>query len=534
MDNATQSSDPQPEDNATPLSQNKRILSAAVLLATGNIIQRLLGMAREIVKANLFGASGTLAAYNLAALVPNTFYQLIAGGEMITSSLVPVFSDYVAQAKREELWAAFSTFLSIVTLVLLAAVALIELFAPQVAWLVGADNLQDPELLPLTIALMRWTTPVMLFLSISSVITAVLYALQRFTLPAFTIATFNAAIILVALLNQDNIFSLAWGMLLGSFLMILLQLPALRDATVRFQLNWRHPVVRRILALYAPIVLGLLVNQAGILIGYNLATRTGDESVTYMSYSTTLYQLPLGLVVMGLSTATLPMLSQQANRNLKAFKETLAQGLRLVLALILPAAAGLFALALPIIQLLFLHGEFTAQDSFVTSQVLRVDLIGLPFAAVDQMLVYASYARKDTLRPALAGVVSVIFYIVLAQWLIGPFGLLGLMAANASKLVLHAAIMIWLLNYQLGGLRGHGVTMIGLKALTAAVATGITALLVYQALLTFIEPTTLAYKLVLVTIPGVIGAAVYLACAWFLKIEEFLSFIHMIQNRLNR
>lgn len=523
--------DPQTTDHNTPLSQNKRILSAAVLLAAGNIIQRLLGMAREIVKANLFGASGTLAAYNLAALVPNTLYQLIAGGEMVTSSLVPVFSDYVAQAKREELWAAFSTFISIVTLVLLAAVAIVELFAPQVAVLVGASNLQDPELLPLTIQLMRWTTPVMLFLSISSVITAVLYALQRFTLPAFTIATFNAAIIVTALLNPENIFSLAWGMLIGSILMILLQLPALRDATVRFQLDWRHPVVRRILALYAPIVLGLIVNQAGFVIGYNLATRTGDGSVTYMSYSTTLYQLPLGLVVMGLSTATLPMLSQQANNNIIAFKETLAQGLRLVLTLILPATAGLLALAYPIVQLLFEHGEFTMTDSFVTSQVLRVDLIGLPFAAIDQMLVYASYARKDTLRPALAGVVSVIFYIALAQWLITPFGLIGLMMANASKLVLHAAIMIWLLNKQLDGLRGHGVTGVAIRAFIAAVATGLVALGLYQALLLVIPSTTLVFRFILVAIPGLVGAAVYLLGARLLQIEELQTILNLVRRR---
>ena len=524
-----------PETTETvPLAQNKRILSAAVLLAAGNIIQRLLGMAREIVKANLFGASGTLAAYNLAALVPNTLYQLIAGGEMITSSLVPVFSDYVAQAKRDELWAAFSTFLSIVTLVLLATVAIVELFAPQVALWVGAGNLDDPTLLPLTIQLMRWTTPVMLFLSISSVITAVLYALQRFSLPAFTIATFNTAIIVVALLNRENIFSLAWGMLIGSLLMILLQLPALRDAKIRFQLDWRHPAVRRILALYAPIVLGLIVNQAGFIIGYNLATRTGDESVTYMSYSTTLYQLPLGLVVMGLSTATLPMLSQQANNNIIAFKETLAQGLRLVLTLILPAAAGLFALALPIVQLLFQHGEFTPENSFITSQVLRVDLIGLPFAAVDQMLVYASYARKDTLRPALAGVVSVIFYLLLAQWLIQPFGLLGLMAANASKLVLHAGIMIWLLNYQLGGLRGHGVTAVGVKAAGAALVTGLAAVALYQLLLSLIPATTLPFKLLLVTLPGLAGVVVYLSLAWLFGIEELRTVVKLVGGKLGR
>ena len=104
-----------------------------------------------------------------------------------------------------------------------------------------------------------------------------------------------------------------------------------------------------------------------------------------------------------------------------AFKQTLADGLRLVITLILPATAGLFALAVPIVALLFEHGEFTAADTATTALVLRVYLIGLPFAAVDQMLVFASYARKDTWRPALVGVISIVIYSITAVLLLRPW-----------------------------------------------------------------------------------------------------------------
>ncbi len=517
------------ENSPNQFEQNRRLVGAAAILILANIVQRLLGMGREIVTANLFGASAALSAFNLAKLVPDTLYQLIAGGEMMNSSLVPVFSDFASGRHRRELWSAFNIILSLVILVLSAVVILVEIFAPQIAWLVGAGNLEDPALFPLTVSLLRLTAPVMLFLSISSVMMAVLYALQRFTLPAFTTAIFNAAIILVALLRPDTVASLAWGMIAGSIAMIALQLPVLRDATFRLNVNWRHPVVRHVLLLYAPIVLGLVVNQAGIFIGYNLATRTGDASVNYMRYSTTLYQLPIGLVVVALSTAILPTLSRQASGQLLVFKQTLAQGLKLVIALILPATAGLFALALPIIQLIFEHGKFLPADSLITSMVLRIDLIGLPFAAVDLMLVYASYARKDTLRPALVGVVSVVFYVIVALLLLRPLGLLGLMAANAGKLVLHAAIMIWLLHRQLDGLRGFGLSNVLIRSAAAAAATGLAAYGAAAAVAGWFGGDGLPFFILQVALPGGIGGLVYGLMVWLLDIGEIKNLSKMIR-----
>ncbi|MCA9923862.1 MAG: hypothetical protein KC421_15905, partial [Anaerolineales bacterium] len=279
---------PEPPLPPKNLSENRGVLKAAAILAVGNVTSRVLGLMRDIVKATLFGTSDLLGAYTVAALVPMTLFNLIIGGEMVSSSLVPVFSDYATEERRRELWGVVSTFLSLATAVLLGIVLLVQIFTPQVAWLVGAHNFKDPALLPITVSLMRLATPAVLFLSIASILTSVLYALKRFALPAFTAAIFNGAIVTVALLRPEHIDSLVWGLLLGSFLQIVLQLPALRDGRFRIQFNWRHPAIRRILILYTPIVVGLLVNQAAIWISYNLAILTGDNSVPFMTYATTL------------------------------------------------------------------------------------------------------------------------------------------------------------------------------------------------------------------------------------------------------
>jgi putative peptidoglycan lipid II flippase len=321
----------------------------------------------------------------------------------------------------------------------------------------------------------------------------------------------------------------------------------LRDGRFRLQFNWKHPAVRRIIVLYTPILVVLLVNQVAIWISYNLAILTGDNSVTYMAYATTLYQFPLGLVVTALSLATLPMLSQIASAyhlarhsdengaadKVREFKGTLAGGLRMVITLILPATAGLFALAIPIVTLLFEHGQFTGQDTQITAPVLRIYLFGLPFAAVDQMLVYASYARKDTWRPALAGIISVIISTITAVLLLKPLGLYSLMIADATKHMVHVLIMLRFLGRGIGGLKGYHIGRTIVKALGAAVLTGIVAYGAATVAQSF-SGNGFAGRLFVVVTGGGLGLVTFLIMVMLLDIPEVKSFYRLVRERVTR
>jgi putative peptidoglycan lipid II flippase len=521
---------PLPPDS---ISQDKRLVKAAGILAMGNVASRVLGLGREMVKAYLFGSSGILSAYETAVLIPNSLFDLIIGG-MVNSALVPVFSDYASEEKREELWSVVSSVMTLAAVVLLVLIGFVELFTPQAAWLAGAVNFTDVELTDVSMRLMRLAAPAVFFLSLASILTGVLFALKRFTLPAFVGAVFNGTIVVVALLRPENVSSLVYGMLIGGVLQIVLQLPALRGAKIRFKFDPTHPAIKRIVWLYAPILAGIIVNQMAIFFAYNLANRTGDSSLTYMRYATTLYQFPLGLVVTALSIATLPTLSQQASGKLAIFKRTMADGIRLVMALILPATAGLFALATPIIILLFQRGEFNAADTIRTAEVLRVFLFGMPFAALDQMLVFASYARKDTWRPALVGVISILIYSFVAWALLDRLGLLSLMVADAVKHVVHTALMLLILQRQLGGLRGHGVTSIVLKSLLASLLTGLTAYGVAMGLQTNLPIGGLLASVVVVGGAGLAGVLVYAGMARLLNISDVQAMVSLISKKTKR
>lgn len=530
----------------TTLSEDAGIVRAAAVVAIGNVVSRVFGLLREIVKSNMFGASPLLAAYTVAALVPMTLFNLISGGEMVSSSLVPVFSDYASRDRRPELWRLAGAFLTVATIVLCIIVILVEYFAPQIARLAGARNFDDPNLLPVTIQLMRLATPAVLFLSVASVLTGILISLKRFTLPAFTTAVFNGTIVIVALIRPDKIDSLVWGILFGSVLQVAMQLPGLRDGRLRPSFDWKHPALRRIVILYAPIVVALVVNQVAVWISYNLAITTGDNSVTYMTYATTLYQFPLGLVVTALSIATLPTLSRlatayrvameadapDATDRLDDYKETLAGGLRLIIALGLPAAAGLFALAQPIIALLLQHGQFTADDTATTALVLRVYLTGLGFAAVDQMLVFASYARKDTWRPALAGVISITVYTLVAVLLLDRLNLLSLMVADAVKHVIHTAIMLALLQRHVGGLGGYQIGSTVFKSLAAALIAGLAAAATAALIGPLVTGNLFLERLVVVAVASAAGLVAYLGAAFALDLQDAKSLWNLLWRRV--
>ncbi len=527
-----ETTDVTPEKETIPdsLQQDGGVVKAAAILAFGNIVSRILGLVRETVKASLYGASGLLAAYEIAAYIPISLFDLLVGG-MVNSALVPVFSDYASKKDKSELWAVLSMVLSAATMLLTLVVLVVELFTPGIAMIIGAGNFEDPALFDISVRLMRLATPAVFFMSIASILTGVLYALKRFAVPAFMGAVLNGTIVITALLNPDKIQSLVWGLLIGSFLQIILQLIPLRNARLRWNLNLQHPAIRRILKLYAPIVAGLIITQISIALSYNLATRTGDESVSYMRFATTLYQFPLGLVVTALSVAILPTLSRQAVDNIPAFKQTLADGLRLVLTLIFPATAGLLALAIPIVALLFERGEFTPSDTQITAQVLHVYLIGLPFAAIDQMLVFASYARKDTLRPAVVGVFAILVYLATAVLLIRPLGLYSLMIADAVKHIVHTVIMAIIMHRSLTGMRGYGITRSAIKSLLAAVVTGIAAYGVLQLLLPILPGSSFISRIFVVLLAGLAGIAGYTAMVFILNITEAKSLPAMLRKR---
>jgi putative peptidoglycan lipid II flippase len=508
------------------------IAQAALLVSLGNVSSRFLGLVRETVISHLFGATGLVSAFRVASIVPTMIYDLLIGG-MISAALVPVLSDYMAPDRREELCRLVGALFTLVAVVFSAVVLMLEIAAPGVAWLLGGGF--DPRLLAETTRLMRLILPAVLFFGLSGAAAGLLYADKRFVYPAFGASVFNAGIVVMALLFADRvgIASLSLGVLLGSILQLGIQLPGLRDMGLSLSLDLRHPGLRRMGGLYLPVALGLIVSQVGIAIDRNLASRTGEQSIAWMQNATTLVQFPLGLVAVAVSTAVLPSLSRLASSaDMARFRQTLGMGLRVVILLIVPATAGLLILASPVVALLFEHGAFEPYDTLRTVQALRVYLIGLPFAAIDQVLIFAFYARKDTRTPVLVGILGVLVYLMVALSLIASLGMLGLVLANSVQLSSHALVMLYLVHRNFDGLRGQRLGRSVGKVVVASAVTGV-ALLITLPWLVYLSAFWPTWgELLVVLCGGSLGLLAYGIMAWLLRMEDVTYLRRIVAARL--
>jgi putative peptidoglycan lipid II flippase len=527
------------EPSVERIAQEGQIARSATLVSIGNVLSRAMGLVRESVIAGIFGASGSVSAYTAASQVPFTLYEMLIGG-MTSSALVPLLSEQAASERRDELWRVASLLFTLAALMLAGLILLLEFTAPLVTTLLVKF---DAPLQAETTRLLRIVLVSVFFLGLSGLATALSQALQRFALPAFTTVVFNAGIVTAALLfgpRFQDVRVLAVGLVIGAALQVILQIPALRDMRFRFIVDLRHPVLRHILRLYLPVVLSLVVASFGVLLDRNLASRTGASSISWMRYATTLIQFPLGLISAAISTAILPTLSRQATQENGSagsgdFCDTLAGGLRLVLVLTIPAAVGLFVLARPVVALLFQHGDFGPADTDQTSLALRYYLIGLTFAAVDLPLVYAFYARQDTWRPAMVGILGVGFYLVVALATVRSLGMIGLILANGAQLAGHAGVMLWLFQRQVGSLlrRGIGWTLLQCGAASAAMAAGVCA--VEWGIGVLIPAAGIGRWAATVAAGGIVGATIYVGLCALMRVNEIelaKTFLGQLVRRL--
>jgi len=520
------------------------IAFAAAMLMIGNILSRVLGLVREQVAAGFFGTSNEIAAFTIADNVHTMLFDLVISG-MMQAALIPVLSEYAAPEKREELRRITGALLVLSGLVVGSAVAFLMIFAPAAVRVMtslgGGEEARGADTFALTVELTRWILPAVLLLAFSTILMSTLYAMQRFTRPALSLSLRNVAIVgsTVALgWTAFGVRSMALGIVLGALLLILIQLPGLRDAMPKLNFHFTHPAIRRIGVLYVPIFIGLFANTIALIVDRNLAWGVDNvHALGAMRYATTLNQMVLGLVAAAISLASLPALSRYwAAGDIESYWATLMRGLRMITVLAIPATLGLAVLAWPVVKLLFEHGA-TERDG--STQILIALLIYLPgtlFAAYDQVLIFAYFARQNTKTPQIVGVLAVGIYFLIALPLVGRFEMKGLVAANSAQFIFHTIVMIVLLRR----LRTQEVPATAdgrlLRTIGVCTAVGLVMALVTGGLAWLLTTGLpdggtigqLLKEALVVLIPAGTGAAIYAAGLLLFRVDE----MQMIQRRV--
>lgn len=536
------------EERAAQSSDRQTIAKAAAIIMVGTILSRLLGLGREQITSFMFGTGDSVAAFTIADNVHTILFDLVISG-MMQAALVPVLSSYAAPEQREELRRIVGALLVLAAIVVGGAVTIMVVFAPQVVWLMtalgGGNEVHSPETIPLTIELVRMILPAVFLLAISTILMSTLYALQRFTRPALSLAMRNAAIVTAALTlgrTALEVRSLAVGIVVGAVLLVVIQLPGLRDAMPKPNLNFRHPAIRRILILYVPIFVGLLANTTALVIDRNLAFNVDVHALGAMRYATALNQMILGIVAAATSLAALPTLSRHFSAgDEQAFQRTLSNGLKMVTVMVVPATFGLAAIAWPTVDLLFFHGKTDFDGARAILIALLAYLPGTFFAAFDQVLIFAYYARQNTRTPVIVGVLAVGVFLMMEFSLVGPLGMAGLVLANSVQFIFHACVMWFLMRRSLGHVGDATVR----RTLRITVTVGAVMALIVFALATLLEAAPLGgttatgalvlwHRLITVAIPIAAGAVIYLGGLHLLGVEEVRMIQQAVMRRLGR
>jgi putative peptidoglycan lipid II flippase len=453
-------------------------LPASLLMMGGFVLSRLTGLLRDLLVSYQFGTGAELAAYNAAVTLTDLLYMVIIGGALGTAFL-PVFSQRRRQAGDAAAWQLFNAVVSWAMIVLGAASLLIWLAAPQLAPLLYGGRGFDAATLALTAELMRLFLWSPLLLGLGGLAAETLKVRQHFLLPALVPTLYNLGMIGGALFApQYGIFGLAWGVVAGAALYLLVQLPLLYRFGLRFVPTIRRETaaVRTIAVQMGPRVLGQAAAQISLVVTLALAARLddGDAKVSALRYAMTLMLLPFGIFSLSLSSVAFARMADQAAvGDGAAIRQTIRVTLGRILWLTLPATAVLLALGEPLARLLFERGAFDARSLGYTGNALFGYALALPAFAASEILVRSFYALQRTWPPVLVGIGQVLLNLTIGSLLVSRGADLAAIAAGfAIANSIEALILIIWLQRDLPGLWRDGPlmqTLLGATALSALI-----------------------------------------------------------------
>jgi putative peptidoglycan lipid II flippase len=470
-----------PPSDALRIQTKSTVAGAAVLMAVMILASRVSGLIRQLVIVHLFGVSWETGAYESAFNIPDFIYFLISGGALATG-FVPVFTEYLAQGDQQQARRTFRAMGTLLSVLLLVAISLCWTFAYQLVWLTS-PGYRDPvraRELELTVNLTRILLPCQFFFVLGGLFAGTLNSLRYFFFPMLQPIIYNFSIMLGGLTSyhlNGSVNGLAWGALVGALSgAFVCQVPVLLKVGMSFHPLWdlRDPGVRKILTLVAPIILGLSIQQINaLLLPRSMASSLPEGAVMVIGASNRLMQIYVAVFASSVAIALLPSLSMLAARKeLDQLREAIGKALRVEMLLSLPSAVVLWTLGMPIVRLVYEHGQFNTQDTQNVTYALMFYAFGIWAMSTQQIVSRGYYALQDSLTPMLVGLAGIATFAVSVKFLIAPLGYGAPALASSLAAMVTAALLTIFLRKRLGGIEDKRSLFTFLKCALATVALG--------------------------------------------------------------
>lgn len=517
---------------------------AAGIVAFSSLASRLLGIFRDRILAGEFGAGATLDVYYAAFRIPDFIYNLLILGAL-SAGFIPVFTALWKKGNAEnfsnpslprgidEAWWFVSNVVNVIALFLIAVSLAGSFFAPAVIrWITPGFS---PENRVLTVELTRIMFLSPLFLGLSGVVGGVLQSAKRFFIYSLSPIFYNAGIIIGALYFTPLFgpAGLAWGVVFGALLHLLVQLPSLYALGFRydFAVSWRDANLRQIARLMVPRTMSLATSQINLLVITVIASTLAEGSLAVFNFANNLQAFAVGIFGISFAIAAFPTLSDHA-ADTKKLIGTFSRTARQILFFIIPSSVILYGLRAQIVRVVLGAGKFDWPATLLTMEVLSFFSLSLFAQAVIPLLTRVYYARHDSRRPFFIGLASDGLNVVLSLVLAGRLGVGGLALAFSISNIAYLLILWAVLRQKIGRLDEPKILLaVGKSVLAAFAAAGI-----IQAMKKFIWPlidmATFAGVLTQGLSAGLAGIAAYLFVSYVLQSEEFFYFADGLKRRM--
>lgn len=516
-----------------------KMLKSSGALAGATLASRILGLARDTVYSNFMGTTGVASAFLLAFQIPNLFRRLLGEGAL-SAAFIPIFKKKEVNEGEAEMWRASNAVLSGL-LVAASAVSALAIIGISIAL---SAHVFRPET-ELMLNLLRIMFPYTLLVCLAAALIGMANARNQFFIPALGATALNVVAILsvwflaphMGKTLDKQIFGLAIGVLIAGVAQAGFQLPGLYREGFRYRWvsPWRDPTVREVVRKMAPASIGVAAFQINILVTQSFSFWFEKDIVSIFYFATRLMEFPQGMFGISLATYLLPTLSGLASqKNYAEFRGTLKQGLGYLAFVNLLAGAMAFALAQPIVRLIFQHGKFGPDATIRVAGVLMALAPGLFFFSAVNILARAFYALHDIKTPMKISIFSLCVNLVFALILVQRFREVGLGAANSLSAVCNAGLLFFALRKKLSrlemaDLRGHLI-----KLLVSAVGSGVVAWLVLKWFEGHFGNATFPARIGDVFVPMAVGCGFCFALALLMRVPYVKDIFALLPVKFGR
>jgi putative peptidoglycan lipid II flippase len=492
------------------------------------VISRLLGFVRETAIAYRFGTSAVTDAYLVAAVIPQILFM--AFNDAVKTGFIPVYGEYHRQGEGNAF--ARTVYVLLGAILILTSFVLV-LAAPLVVRLVAPGF--GGETYGLTVAMSRILMPGLVFIGLSGLSAGLLHTKKNFVVPAIVAFPSNLIVIAAAIFFgvRFGIVGLAWGTFIGMITQFLIQVPAVARQGIfkRDKLLWKHPGIKKMGVLLPPVILGGAALELKSVVDRVFGSLLPEGSIAALNFSNRIYLLPHSILILALLTVIYPTLVElHVEGKIGEFKDTLRQGIGLVIVSIFPMMVGLVVLRVEIVRLLFERGAFDVSATHSTAFALAFYSLGLVGVGWQLMMNRAFYAMKDTVTPMIVTIVLVVLNIFFNWILIGPLQHGGIALGTALSINIGTVLLGYLLRKKIGPFGGSRI----FKTLWKSGLASLAMAAVVTVGRNYLTGGGFSRQALEIGILIGVGAAVYFAMIYLLGVEELQAGLRLIRRRKSR